>query len=127
MSLRHPQKLFRTYAAVQKHQRRQHEVRIRPKCEICQREFPTASLLREHVAVIHLNLRPFKCTKCSAVFGRQGCLRRHDMMCHLNYVYICFGSAYSLYSHSRTTVCLFPYSVSKLAICKFELTFLLAN
>ncbi|KAK6102791.1 Zinc finger C2H2 type family protein [Brugia pahangi] len=81
--------LFRTYAAVQKHQRRQHEVRIRPKCEICQREFPTASLLREHVAVIHLNLRPFKCTKCSAVFGRQGCLRRHDMMCHLNYVYVC--------------------------------------
>nr|CTP81423.1 Bm10261 [Brugia malayi] len=47
-------RLFRTCAAVQKHQRRQHEVRIRPKCEICQREFPTASLLREHVAVIHL-------------------------------------------------------------------------
>ncbi|MCP9262380.1 Zinc finger protein [Dirofilaria immitis] len=81
--------LFRTFDAVQKHQKRQHQVRIRPKCETCQKEFPTASLLREHVAVIHLNLRPFKCTKCSAVFGRQGCLRRHDMMRHLNYVYIC--------------------------------------
>ncbi|CAG9530987.1 unnamed protein product [Cercopithifilaria johnstoni] len=81
--------LFRTFAAVQKHRKRQHEMRIRPKCEICMKEFPTASLLREHVAVIHLNLRPFKCTKCSAVFGRQGCLRRHDMMRHLNYVYMC--------------------------------------
>ncbi|VDK69654.1 unnamed protein product [Litomosoides sigmodontis] len=81
--------LFRTFAAVQKHRKRQHEVRTRPKCETCQKEFPTASLLREHVAVIHLNLRPFKCTKCSAMFGRQGCLRRHDMMRHLNYVYMC--------------------------------------
>uniref|UniRef100_A0A8R1XMC2 C2H2-type domain-containing protein n=1 Tax=Onchocerca volvulus TaxID=6282 RepID=A0A8R1XMC2_ONCVO len=81
--------LFRTFDAVQKHQKRQHEVRMRPKCETCQKEFPTASLLREHVAIVHLNLRPFKCTKCSAVFGRQGCLRRHDMMRHLNYVYVC--------------------------------------
>ncbi|CAJ0606068.1 unnamed protein product [Cylicocyclus nassatus] len=76
-------KIFKTLEKAQRHEARQHGETISPSvfvCPHCSKVYNAHSQLKEHVDVVHENLRPFKCEHCDMVFGRAGGLRRHDMM-----------------------------------------------
>ncbi|KAE9415561.1 hypothetical protein Angca_004447, partial [Angiostrongylus cantonensis] len=51
--------------------------------------YNTQNQLKEHIDVVHQNLRPYKCERCGMEFGRAGGLRRHDIMVHQQKKHAC--------------------------------------
>uniref|UniRef100_A0A915BZU6 C2H2-type domain-containing protein n=2 Tax=Parascaris univalens TaxID=6257 RepID=A0A915BZU6_PARUN len=83
--------MCRTTNEVKSHQRRAHDT---PKekchtCIMCNKNFRSQGLMREHYSTVHLNERPYECTICMTSFGRRGGLRRHNIMKHSDFVYAC--------------------------------------
>ncbi|KAK6038383.1 zinc finger, C2H2 type [Cooperia oncophora] len=75
-----------------RHEARLHGERAAPSvfvCQHCNKVYNAHSQLREHIDVVHENLRPFKCEQCGMEFGRAGGLRRHDMMVHQQKKHAC--------------------------------------
>ncbi|CAD6199180.1 unnamed protein product [Caenorhabditis auriculariae] len=59
------------------------------KCEICSKVYSSASVLREHVDVVHQLVLRHECPQCHMKFGRINGLRRHVKMVHENVVRYC--------------------------------------
>nr|XP_023012387.1 zinc finger protein OZF-like [Leptinotarsa decemlineata] len=56
------------------------ESKNRPRipCDLCTKTFSIAKTLRNHVAVVHNNERPFQCQVCLKSFGRKALLKEHE-------------------------------------------------
>uniref|UniRef100_A0A0M3I3E7 Zinc finger protein n=1 Tax=Ascaris lumbricoides TaxID=6252 RepID=A0A0M3I3E7_ASCLU len=83
--------MCRTTNEVKSHQRRLHDTpkEKRHTCVVCNKNFRSHGLMREHYSTVHLNERPYECTICMTSFGRKGGLRRHNIMKHSDFVYAC--------------------------------------
>ncbi|WKX95216.1 hypothetical protein Q1695_012013 [Nippostrongylus brasiliensis] len=85
-------KIFKTLEKAQRHEARLHGEKASPNvfvCPHCNKIYNAQSQLKEHIDVVHENLRPFKCEQCGMEFGRAGGLRRHDMMVHQQRTHAC--------------------------------------
>uniref|UniRef100_A0A0M3I4X1 Protein krueppel n=1 Tax=Ascaris lumbricoides TaxID=6252 RepID=A0A0M3I4X1_ASCLU len=84
-------RMCRTTNEVKSHQRRVHDTpkEKRHTCVVCNKNFRSHGLMREHYSTVHLNERPYECTICMTSFGRKGGLRRHNIMKHSDFVYAC--------------------------------------
>uniref|UniRef100_A0A1I7X3T4 Zinc finger protein n=1 Tax=Heterorhabditis bacteriophora TaxID=37862 RepID=A0A1I7X3T4_HETBA len=80
-------KIFKTLEKAQRHEERLHGEKVAPTVFVCphphcNKIYSAQSQLKEHVDVVHEQLRPFACDQCEMKFGRAGGLRRHVMMVH---------------------------------------------
>lgn len=98
---------FKNNDGLRIHRKRDHLMERRFQCELCDRRFFTAGMLKEH-EVTHTGLREFKCEVCLKSYSRKFALREHmrshtgDRRFKCSYCDMTFLQKCSLKSHLRS-------------------------